>query len=1052
MGSSVNVTYDATLLGTVQPGETLPNTAAIRYTSLPGANGTAANPTGSSNTGLAGSNTGERDGSGTHNDYADTDSASVTVAAATLAKSLMLTSITSPNNSNDEVVIGELVQYQLVVTLPEGVTNAATIVDTLDSGLAFVSIDSIVTSAGIASDNLAIDMNNAGTIPVSTVGQSLSFDFGNLTNSNDNAAVETITIRYTALVENVAGNQGEGTPGTLLDNSAEFTWSENGNPRTTGSDSADAVEVIEPDLGVAKAVAPTSVDAADSVVYTIDVTHTLASDTDAFDITFSDTIPAGLTVTGFSVAHSASGDISGLFELAGNTIQTVVGSSFDMLLGESVVVTVNADTNPAIVVGGSVTNTAAVAWTSINDADANERNGAGGVNDYTASGSVDLALSPPSLAKNLVGTSINTTNNASNQAVIGETIQYALTLFVPEGTLVSASIRDTLDAGLEFVSVDSLVALSGGAATTDVTTDVGLGDFSDTASFAPSISGNTLTFQLGTIANLASGDGVSEALTLTYTARVRNTAGNQTETNTRLNNSALVAWEYGGLPNLSSTDAAAEVEVIEPELNVAKAVAPTSVDAVDSVVYTIDVTHNLASDTDAFDITFSDTIPAGLTVTGFSVVHSASGDISGLFELVGNTIQTVAGSSFDLLLGESAAVTVNADTNPAIVVGGSVTNTAAVAWSSINGADANERHGAGGVNDYTASGSVDLALSPPSLAKNLVGTSIDTTNNASNQAVIGETIQYALTLFVPEGTLVSASIQDTLDAGLEFVSVNSLVTLSGGAATTDVTTDVGMGDFSDPASFTPSISGNALTFQLGTIDNAAAGDGVTESLTLTYTVRVRNTAGNQTETNTLLNNSAVATWEYGGLPNLTMAAAAPEVEVLEPLLQIAKTIDDDTPRLGQTVHYVVELRHTLASDADAQDVHFADMLPAAMTLDAGSLMITGATPDVDNSVGNTVDLIFNAVPLGTIITVEYSATVSTDPSDIGVSLNNTAVADWTSLPGNDANERDNRDGEGGAVNDYEASSARNCFSCPTCPERRQGARQYNGQCDRPRQL
>ncbi len=289
----------------------------------------------------------------------------------------MSTSITSPNNANNEVVIGELVQYQLIVTLPEGVTNAATIVDTLDSGLAFVSIDSIVTSAGIASDNLAIDMNSAATIPSGTVGQTLSFDFGNLTNSNDNAAVETITIRYTALVENVAGNQGDGTPGTLLDNAAEFTWSENGNPRTTGSDSADAVEVIEPDLGVAKAVAPTSVDAADSVVYTIDVTHTLASDTDAFDITFSDTIPAGLTVTGFSVAHSASGDISGLFELAGNTIQTVAGSSFDMLLGESVAVTVNADTNPAIVVGGSVTNTAAVAWTSINGADANERNWGG---------------------------------------------------------------------------------------------------------------------------------------------------------------------------------------------------------------------------------------------------------------------------------------------------------------------------------------------------------------------------------------------------------------------------------------------------------------------------------------------------------------------------------------------------------------------------------------------------------------------------------------------------------------------------------------------------
>ncbi len=708
-GGSVTVTYDATLLGTVQPGETLDNGAIIGYTSLPGANGTMMNPTGSSNTGAAGSETGERDDSGLANDYADAANARVTVDAASLAKSLVSTSISSPSNANDQAVIGELVQYELVVTLPESVIHSAAIVDTLDTGLSFVSLDSIVTSAGINAANLAIDLNSAATIPTSLMGQTVTFDFGDLTNTNNNAAAETIVIRYTALVQNVAGNQGEGTPGTLLDNGAEFTWLENGNPRTTGRDSAEAIEVIEPDLDVSKSVSPTSVDAADSVTYTIDLAHNMASDTDAFDVTFSDTIPTGLSVSGFTVVHSDDGDITSLFELVGNTIQTTSGSSFDILLGESVSVTVNADTLPAISVGGSVRNTAHIAWTSIYGTDANERSGSGGINNYTDSGFVDLVLIPPSISKDLVGSSIDTTNNASNQAVIGETIQYLVSIIIPEGTLASASLRDTLDSGLEFVSLDSLEVLSGGAATTAVTTDVGAGDFSDLGSFAPSLSGNTLTVALGTIANAAAGDGVTETLTLTYTVRVGNVATNQTQTNTRLDNSALVAWEYGGLPSMS---------------------LPTS---------------------------------------------------------------------------------------------------------------------------------------------------------------------------------------------------------------------------------------------------------------------------------------------------------APQVEVIEPLLQATKTIDDDTPRLGQTVRYSIDLRHTAASDADAQDVHFTDTLPAEMTLDLGSLVVTGATADTDNSVGNTIDLIFDSVPLGTVITVEYSATVSSDETHIGVSLDNTAVSDWTSLPGSDANERNNRDGEGGAIDDYETSSSETAF-------------------------
>lgn len=128
------------------------------------------------------------------------------------------------------------------------------VIDTLDAGLSFVSLDSISTSAGVTSSNVAINLNDFNTIPTNAIGQDVTFDFGDLTNSNNsNATPETITLSYTALVQNIVTNQGEGV-GTMLDNSAVFAWRRNGTPTQTTSATAPAIEVIEPELEVIKNV------------------------------------------------------------------------------------------------------------------------------------------------------------------------------------------------------------------------------------------------------------------------------------------------------------------------------------------------------------------------------------------------------------------------------------------------------------------------------------------------------------------------------------------------------------------------------------------------------------------------------------------------------------------------------------------------------------------------------------------------------------------------------------------------------------------------------
>lgn len=89
----------------------------------------------------------------------------------------------------------------------------------------------------------------------STAGEQLTIDLGGLTNVADNVAGDTIPLRYTVLIDNVASNVGAPeAPPTFLNNAAAFTWDLFGAGQTTGTTSATNIEVIEPILNVDKSV------------------------------------------------------------------------------------------------------------------------------------------------------------------------------------------------------------------------------------------------------------------------------------------------------------------------------------------------------------------------------------------------------------------------------------------------------------------------------------------------------------------------------------------------------------------------------------------------------------------------------------------------------------------------------------------------------------------------------------------------------------------------------------------------------------------------------
>ncbi len=224
------------------------------------------------------------------------DSTTVRVAPPTLTK--IVTGTDQAHTTGSNVVIGERAGYRLTMRIPEGTTPLAVLTDTLDPGLAVVSLDRITASpaltraAGSFQDAFdAATIGSAGTGAVNQ-GRLITLSFGTITNSDtNNAASETIVIDYTVVVLNAsANNRGVG-----LNNAASLAYT--GGPATT---SAANVVVQEPELRAVVTPVPTSGDADDPVAFTVTLSHAPASNAPAFEVTLADVMPVGITYTGAS--------------------------------------------------------------------------------------------------------------------------------------------------------------------------------------------------------------------------------------------------------------------------------------------------------------------------------------------------------------------------------------------------------------------------------------------------------------------------------------------------------------------------------------------------------------------------------------------------------------------------------------------------------------------------------------------------------------------------------------------------------------------------------
>ncbi|WP_447748815.1 VCBS domain-containing protein [Pseudomonas nicosulfuronedens] len=444
------------------------------------------------------------------------------VAAPSITKTYQNGSLTSDDSSaghttGSNLVIGETMTYDIVVTLPEGSTANLRLDDLIPPGLrldltAFngAGYQIITTVAGSG----ALGQDFAGNVNVLTFsgdgsdGGDLRLVFSVAGSTADNSVGNNaFVIRLVLVASNVQGNQ----QGVTLNNGAQLTYSDpdgdtpNGATaldRTVASPQQPSVSIVEPTLTVTQQITATPTyggfDQGDIVTFNITISNN--SGTDAFDLSLLDLLPTQITNLTFDGAITYNGGASNHggvdFIIQNGQLLTATGANIDIANGGSIVIHLTGVVNASAAGQAVIPNNVVVRWTSLDGTDnttdtrAGERSGddgmlnSGVLNDYQQINTLlipvtngiqvsrvgGLDATPP--ATNSSGAT--DTAGLQENVVVGEIVRYRVAVVVPTGNNPDYQIRIELAAGLEFIPADLnniLIALgsTAGGLTTDAT-------------------------------------------------------------------------------------------------------------------------------------------------------------------------------------------------------------------------------------------------------------------------------------------------------------------------------------------------------------------------------------------------------------------------------------------------------------------------------------------------------------------------------------------------------------------------------------------------------
>lgn len=340
---------------------------------------------------------------------------------------------TQRNGEFEELTIGEIARFRLVLEVPEGTLPDLRILDELPGGLtvlpgtvriAFVSSGGTGLASGSLAAGPGLDMAGDETTVESvrpsfpmppdvlppTVDQSqggrLQIVLGDLTNAESDCDKEFVVIEFNALIGNDAVNQS----GREAANTARARW----DGQFVDSNPVK-LRIVEPRLRIAKTMREHLDDSLGRAV-TLSITHDedQVSTADAFDVVVTDELPASLCFAPGTAVRVEPGGAT--FPVSGRKVEVKIahiplGSSADVsfdvvLCGEvSCEATVNvADITWTSLPGskGTVSNPTGSATPGDSGADNGERNGDDALNKnntyHDGDAHSDFADCPPDLS------------------------------------------------------------------------------------------------------------------------------------------------------------------------------------------------------------------------------------------------------------------------------------------------------------------------------------------------------------------------------------------------------------------------------------------------------------------------------------------------------------------------------------------------------------------------------------------------------------------------------------------------------------------------------
>ena len=951
-----------------------------------------------------------------------TDDAAVSISNVGLQKIFVDSSEpgTSDATNPPRVTIGEIVRYRLALRVPEGQIADLTLRDNLPNGLIFIDDGTagaafVSNGAGLSSSTLAIpnvsgNASSLAAIPSASLsslppgaisggpfssGTDPVFGFGDVTNADSDGDDEFLLVEFNALV----ANNGSSNIGNTRNNTfTAFSDATNLN----GNSNNARVRVAEPVVSVAKSASPNTGDAGDVIGFSITVGNASgANNSPAYETTLVDTLPVGLAnLRNVSISPNAS-----CVGLA--TSDNTVGDTLDLLFsvlepGCVVTVTFDADLTVAVGPGTTITNTATSTWTSlpgsngttVNPTGSNntgtpgsttgERDGSGGVNDYTATGAANVNVPGVGLTKSVIATDEIDTGNGEfrptiDDLVVGESATFEIVATVPEGTTPQLLITDTVPFSNGVMRLDSASLISVGAnLTPDNAAPPGL--ISD-AQLGDGIN-DTVSFDFGQVINAADGvvdaaDRVVIQVVATLVDEAANANGDE------LTNTALV--QFGSGLNAS---ASADIDVVEPLLNIDKSGSITQGDAGDAVTFTITIDHLAASAADAHDLVFQDALPADLVLNTGSI-NVTSGPAFDVNTSGSNTV-ALGWDRLDQL--DTIVLEYQATLAAGVRPGQTVTNTGDLSWTSITGPDTDER-------SYNDSDAHAIDITEPGVDKLVFATSEASTGNAEfgppPDLTIGEQVTYRFTIEFPEGTSENAVVIDQLPTSSSVLQVLSSQVLSvGGNLSGPGLPPVGAAGVASNSD-ADSIN-DRVTWTLGDVVNTA--DGVMnadDEIEFEVVAVVLDVASNQSGDDDQLNVATLQTATSTVSGNAAVDIVAPDVSLNKSIVTPADGFVD----AGDTVTARLEIAHTGGSSADAFNLIVTDTLPPEVSWAGDGFVNTDCTGlNIDSSGEPVIQFDFATLDQasgGCFIEYQVSVDISAMP---GQTLSNSAMLDYDSTP------------------------------------------------------